>query len=77
MQLLEIEKELVGPGGEEAMQRHDQVLLRLDERIAASLRDGLSRDEYENAERLKEAVLVARKLLRLTVRDGQGAVVEK
>lgn len=76
-QLLEIERELTGPNGEEAMRKHDQVLLRLDERIAAALREGLPREEYEKAERLKEAVLVARKLLRLAVRNGQGAVVEK
>jgi len=76
-QLLEIERELSAPNGEEAMLRYDQVLLRLDERIATALREGLPREEYEKAERLKEAVLVTRKLLRLAVREGQGAVVEK
>ena len=76
-QLLEIERELSGPDAEEVMQQYDQVLLRLDERIATVLREGLPREEYEKAEQLKEAVLVSRKLLRLAVRDGQGAVVEK
>ena len=73
IQLLEIERELSGPDGEEAMQRHDQVLARLDARIADALREGLPKEEYEKTERLKEAVLVARKLLRLAVRKGQGA----
>ena len=77
MQLLEIERELSAPGGEEAMQKHDEILIRLDQRLADALREGLPREEYERAELLKEAVLVARKLLRLQVRNGQGAGNEK
>ena len=73
MQLLDIEKELSGPDGEEAMKRYDQMLVRLDERIGEALGEGLPPNEYADAEQLKEAVLLARKLLRLSLRDGRGA----
>ena len=71
MQLLDIEKELAGPDGEEAMQRYDQALAKLDGRIADSLKAGLAPDDYEAAEQLKNAVLLARKLLRLSRRGGK------
>ena len=67
MQLLEIEKELSGPDAQEAMQRYDLILKNLDGRIAEALREGIAPDEYTNAEQLQKAVLVARKLLRLSV----------
>ena len=72
MNLLDIEKELAGANGREAMERYDQVLVRLDGRIGEELGAGLPPDEYADAEKLKNAVLVARKLLRLALRDGQG-----
>ena len=73
MLLLDIEKELNGPDGEAAMQRYDKVLLNLDERLAAALSEGLPPNEYSNAEQLKKAVLLARKLLRLAANGRQGA----
>ncbi len=72
-QLLDIEKELAGPDGQAAMERYDQTLLALDTRLGDALRTGLPPDEYAAADDLKKAVLVARKLLRLTLREGQGA----
>ncbi len=70
LQLLEIEKELSSENREEAMRRHDAVLASLDARLSAVLRDGVAPDEFERAEALHEAVVIARKLLRLTVRKG-------
>ena len=69
MNLMEIEKELAGENGNTAMQRYDDKLAELDNRIASALAEGLPPDEYTNAEQLKNAVLIARKLLRLAVAD--------
>ncbi len=69
-QLLALERELSGPGAQEALARHDAVLAALDSRLAAALRDGVPPDEYPKLEQLREANTVARKILRLAVRDG-------
>ncbi len=72
VRLLEIERELAGPDRESALARYDAVLAGLDRRLSAALKDGLSPDEFPRAEALKEANVLARKILRLTVRvDGQ------
>ena len=68
MNLLDIENELTGPDGEAAMQRYDQMLASLDTRIGDALQAGLAPDDYSTAEQLKNAVLIARKLLRLARR---------
>ena len=73
MNLLEIEKELAGENGKAAMLRYDGMLAELDSRIASALAEGLPPDEYTNAEQLKNAVLLARKVLRLSLRDVKGA----
>ena len=73
MNLLDIEKELAGPDGEAAMQGYDQMLAKLDARLADALQAGLAPDEYSAAEQLKNAVLLARKLLRLSRREGKDA----
>jgi len=71
LRLLGIEQELAGPGKEAALARYDAVLARLDARIEAAMKEGLPPDEYPKAELLKEANVLARKILRLTVRvDG-------
>lgn len=74
LQLLDIEKELTGPDGPAVLERYDQVLLTLDERLMNALRQGMPPDEYNATEDLKKVVVIARKLLRLAVRDvaGQG-----
>ena len=52
--------------------RYDAVLVRLDRRLEAAMREGLPPDEYPKAEALREANTLARKILRLTVRvDGE------
>ena len=68
MELLEIEKELSGPEKEAALARYDAVLIGLGERLEGSLRQGVPPIEYGRCEALKEAVVVARKLLRLQVK---------
>ena len=73
MNLLDIEKELAGEDGEAAMKRYDQMLADLDQRIVQALNDGLPPNEYSAATQLKEAVLLARKVLRLSLRDVKGA----
>ena len=68
--LLEIEKELAGPGREAALARYDAVLVALGRRLEAAMREGLSPEEFPKAEALREATTLARKILRLTVRVG-------
>lgn len=70
VQLLDIERELSGPGKMEAMERYDAMLVALDERIEQALREGLPADDFQKVAALKEANIVARKILRLTVRVG-------
>ncbi len=70
IQLLELERELSGPNRETAMRRHDAVLAALDARLSAALLEGMAPGEYDRARILQEAVITARKLLRLTVRKG-------
>ncbi len=70
IQLLELERELSGPDREAAMRRHDTVLAALDARLGSALAAGFAPGEYERARALQEAVVLARKLLRLTVRKG-------
>ena len=72
LRLLEIEKELAGPGGEAALARYDAMLVRLVKRIDAAIKEGLPPDEFSMAGDLKEATTLARKILRLAVRvDGR------
>ena len=66
--LLEIEMNLAGPEGNAYLARYDSVLVALERRIEAALKDGLPPDEYPKTEALREANTLARKILRLTVR---------
>lgn len=68
--LMEIEKELAGPGGEAALARYDAVLVGLERRLGAAMREGMPPDEFPKAEALREANTFARKILRLTARVG-------
>ena len=70
IRLLEIEKELAGPNAAEALRRYDAVLAGLDARLAAALARGLPPEEYERCARLKEANVLARKVLRLAATKG-------
>ena len=69
--LMELERELAGPDREAALARHDAILARLGGRIDAAMRSGLPPEEYPRVEAMKEANVLARKILRLTARvDG-------
>ena len=68
--LLEIEKELAGPDAERYLARYDAVLVALERRLGAAMKEGLPPEEYPKAEALREANTLARKILRLTVRVG-------
>ncbi len=70
-QLLALERELSGPGAKEALARHDAVLLGLENRLADVLREGVSPDEFPKLQQLREANVLARKILRLAMRDGE------
>lgn len=70
LRLLDIEKELAGPDKEAALARYDAILVGLENRLDAAMKGGLPPDEYSKAELLKEANVLARKILRLTVRVG-------
>lgn len=71
IQLLEIERALSGKDGEEALARYDAVLAKLDERIADAQNEGLTPDDFARVEQLREANVVARKLLRISAREGR------
>lgn len=73
MELLEIERELAGEGKEAALEKYDRVLVALGERLAQAMNAGMTPAEYGKCEPLKDAVVVARKLLRLQVRDANPA----
>ena len=68
--LLEIERELAGPEKDSALARYDAVLVALDRRLDAAMKEGVSPDEFPRVEELREANILARKILRLTVRVG-------
>ena len=70
VRLMEIEKELAGPQREAALARYDAVLSALAKRIDAAMKAGLPPDEFPKVEKLMEANIIARKILRLTVRVG-------
>lgn len=69
MELLEIERELAGDGKEAALEKYDQVLVALGERLDAALAAGVQPAEFSRAKELQEVNVIARKLLRLAVRD--------
>ena len=70
--LLEIEKELAGPEAERYLARYDAVLVALERRLGAAMKEGLPPAEFPRAKALAEATTLARKILRLTVRvDGR------
>ena len=71
LQLLALERELSGPGAQEALARHDAVLLGLENRLADALREGVSPDDFPRLQQLRDANVVARKILRLATRDGE------
>ena len=68
--LMEIERELSGPDREAALARYDAVLVNLDRRLGEAMKSGLPPEEYTKAAELKEANVLARKILRLTARVG-------
>ena len=68
--LLEIEKELAGPEARVFLSRYDAVLVSLERRLVAAMKEGLPPDEYPKAAALREANTLARKILRLTARVG-------
>ena len=71
IRLLDIERELAGPGADAALARHDAVLAALDARLRAALDAGLPPEDFARAEELRKANTVARKILRLAVRDAK------
>jgi hypothetical protein len=70
MNLLEIENELGGADRDAALARHDAVLAGLEDRIAGAMREGLAPDDYARVEQLREANVIARKILRICAREG-------
>ena len=71
VRLLEIEKDLAGPDRDAALARYDAVLIGLNRRIEAAMKEGLPPGEFPRVEALREATILARKILRLTVRVGR------
>ncbi len=71
IRLLDIERELAGPEADAALARHDAVLAALDARLRAAIDSGLAPEEFARTEDLRKANIVARKVLRLAVRDAR------
>ena len=72
LRLIEIERELAGPDRMAALARYDAALEALFGRIDAAMKEGLPPAEFPKAKELMEATVLARKILRLTVRvDGR------
>lgn len=69
MELLEIEKELKGARKEEALAKYDGVLVALSARLKEALRVGLSPEDFAKCEPLEEAITLARKLLRVQMKE--------
>lgn len=69
MELLTIESELAGPEKQRALVKYDDVLVGLQARAKDALRIGLPSDEFAKVSALDDVVTVARKLLRLQIRD--------
>ena len=69
MELLEIEKELAGADRLAALAKYDEQLIALNARLRAAMDAGLSPDEFAKCEPLAEVVTIARKLLRLQVKE--------
>lgn len=65
MEMLEIERELLGPRGGATLKRHEAVLNGLDRRIAAAMSTGLNPREFADVDRLRKAVRQSRDVLRL------------
>ena len=68
--LLDIERNLAGADARGHLARYDAVLVALERRLEAAMKEGLPPDEYPKVEALREANTLARKILRLTVRVG-------
>ena len=66
--LLEIERELAGPEKDSALARYDAVLVALERRLEAAMKEGIPPEEFPKVGELREANTLARKILRLTVR---------
>lgn len=71
MELLAIEKELAGPDRMAAMMRYDAQLVALEARLQTALAEGVRPEAFGRCEALKEAIVIARKLLRLQVRGAE------
>lgn len=69
MELLQIEKELAGADSAKYLKLYDDRLVALDGRLKAALASGLLPEEFVRCDGLSEAITVARKLLRLQVRE--------
>ena len=70
MELLEIERELKGDERMAALEKYDRVLVALARRCRAAMDAGVPPEEFRKLEALDEAVTVARKVMRLQMREG-------
>lgn len=77
MQLMEIEKRLAGPDKMQALEEYDGTLRALSQRIDSTMQEGVAPDDFRKLEDLREATILARKLLRLTVQSPAGNTPER
>ena len=69
MELLELEKELAGADRLSALAKYDEQLIALNARLRTAMDAGLTPGEFAKCESLAEVVTIARKLLRLQVKE--------
>jgi hypothetical protein len=69
IRLLNLEKELAGPGREEVFVRRDAQLAAIQKRALEELKHPLEPAEYERIDRLREGVVAARKVLRFAMKN--------
>ncbi|MGN0886744.1 MAG: hypothetical protein ACI4RT_07075 [Candidatus Spyradenecus sp.] len=69
MKLMDIEQHLSGPDRQAALERYDETLRGLGQRLVQALQQGVPPEEYATLSALNEATTLSRKLLRLTVQE--------
>lgn len=67
LRMLDMEEQLAGPDAPEVMKRYDEMLVALDRRRTKAMDEGLVPEDFQRCQLLGEAILLARKILRLTV----------
>ena len=69
LQMLGMEEELSGPDAQEVMKKYDTKLINLDQRRVQAMNQGLTQEDFKRCECLGEAIILARKIIRLAIKN--------